>query len=263
MSIIAIVLARSEGALAGILAAFIIGGVIWFSRRLRGGARKFVWAGLGLGFATIILFPVIILNIFPKHYYPNFNSSILNYTVSKMALKDLSGEIRKQQWRETWEMMKEDGRWLFGTGLINYPESVKPYHQEGIFYNFEGDPDFRRKIVHFDAKYKAEHWQPVEIYLYPHNIVLNFWTELGLTGVVLFMWLIVNFFVVGTKIMNKKDIGYWILDISLLGAMVVVIVHGLVDVPYFKNDLAVIFWVLFALMGLLRLSHDSLARGKK
>jgi len=37
----------------------------------------------------------------------------------------------------------------------------------------------------------------------------------------------------------------------LLSAMVVIVVHGLVDVPYFKNDLAVMFWALIALMSLV------------
>jgi len=29
--------------------------------------------------------------------------------------------------------------------------------------------------------------------------------------------------------------------------MVVVLIHGLVDVPYFKNDLAILFWIVYAL----------------
>jgi len=32
-----------------------------------------------------------------------------------------------------------------------------------------------------------------------------------------------------------------------------VIVHGMVDVPYFKNDLAVMFWVLIAMMSIINL----------
>jgi hypothetical protein len=32
-----------------------------------------------------------------------------------------------------------------------------------------------------------------------------------------------------------------------LPVIIAILVHGLVDVPYFKNDLAVLFWMLIAL----------------
>ena len=38
--------------------------------------------------------------------------------------------------------------------------------------------------------------------------------------------------------------------------MVVIIVHGLVDVPYFKNDLAVMFWALVAMISAQCLTHN-------
>ena len=33
----------------------------------------------------------------------------------------------------------------------------------------------------------------------------------------------------------------------------VIIIHGIVDVPYFKNDLAIIFWVLLAILSIFNL----------
>ena len=38
--------------------------------------------------------------------------------------------------------------------------------------------------------------------------------------------------------------------------MTVIIIHGLVDVPYFKNDLAVMFWALLAIMGIISLELE-------
>ncbi len=29
--------------------------------------------------------------------------------------------------------------------------------------------------------------------------------------------------------------------------MTALLIHGLVDVPYFKNDLAMLFWIIYAL----------------
>jgi len=33
--------------------------------------------------------------------------------------------------------------------------------------------------------------------------------------------------------------------------MFVILIHGLVDVPYFKNDLAILFWLIFGIIFLL------------
>ena len=35
--------------------------------------------------------------------------------------------------------------------------------------------------------------------------------------------------------------------VMMASAMIALVVHGLVDVPYFKNDLAMLFWLLLAL----------------
>jgi hypothetical protein len=37
--------------------------------------------------------------------------------------------------------------------------------------------------------------------------------------------------------------------------MIAIVIHGLVDVPYFKNDLAAMFWLMIALMGVCSLNY--------
>jgi O-antigen ligase len=210
--------------------------------------------------ATVMVVLIIIAGI--AAYQPARNLAVANITLS-----NLSGQIRQAGWSDTWKMLK-DGRLLTGAGLANYKEAVAPYHQEGIFFNSENDPDFHRQTV-FNEEYRKSHWQPVEIYLYPHNIILNFWSELGLAGLLLFIWIIGKYFYLGIfnfqfsifkqiqnskfKIQNSREYNYKYLNIGLIGAMVVIIVHGLVDVPYFKNDLAVMFWLLVAMMSLINL----------
>jgi O-antigen ligase len=240
LSILAIMFARSEGALVGIIAGLAMFGLL--------AGKKSRWVTI----VVIIAAAVTILTYAPAK----------KYAIKKITLRDLSGEIRKQQWRETWQMLKSSPvKFVFGTGLANYQKAITPYHQEGIFYNFDNDPDFRRKIVLFDERYKSKYWQPVEIYLYPHNILLNFWTELGLAGALLFIWLIIKLYWLGIKTLRhnsqltihnsktNRDTKYLLL--GFLCSMAVIIIHGLVDVPYFKNDLAIIFWLLMALSALL------------
>ena len=153
--------------------------------------------------------------------------------------------------------MLKAGRVITGAGLANYQNAVAPYHQEGIFFNIDNDPEFHRHVV-WDEEYKKSHWQPVEVYLYPHNIFLNFWTELGLAGMVLFIWIIGKYLAISIRnlkleIRNSKFKENKYLVIGLMCSMVVVIIHGIVDVPYFKNDLAAMFWLLIAMMGFVNL----------
>ena len=81
--------------------------------------------------------------------------------------------------------------------------------------------------------------------LYPHNIIFNFWTEAGLVGLLGMLWLLIKFF--GQTIRRLPNSTSRFLTIGVLAAMVVIVVHGLVDVHYFKNDLAVLFWIVVGL----------------
>ena len=77
--------------------------------------------------------------------------------------------------------------------------------------------------------------------LHPHNIFLAFWLNMGLAGLVAFVWLCGKALLWLTEEDTKER--------PLAALMVVVIlVHGLFDTPYFKNDLAFQFWLLMAIL---------------
>lgn len=71
----------------------------------------------------------------------------------------------------------------------------------------------------------------------PHNLFLAFWLQTGLLGLLGFIWLLLRFFRI--KINS--------LAIILMATMICVLIHGLVDTTYWKNDLAVVFWLIIAL----------------
>ncbi len=233
LSFLAIYFSKSKGALVALFLSFLFLVFILLKKKAR----------------------VIILILFLL-----ITSSFIFYQKDYIDLKissSLSWQIRQAQWSDTWEMLK-DGNFLWGSGLANYQEKMKDYHREGIFFNREADPDFRRKIVIFDDEYRQEKWQPIEIYLYPHNIFLNFWTELGLAGMILFSFIIFKFLFLSFKnYLKNKSKSKKYLFLSLFFSMFVVLVHGLVDVPYFKNDLAALFFLLIAFWAILILDEDS------
>ncbi|MFH1582873.1 MAG: O-antigen ligase family protein, partial [Candidatus Falkowbacteria bacterium] len=220
---------KSKGALLGVAAGLIVFGLM-ASKKIR--------------YAMIII--LILISFGAAAYKP-----ARDLAVSNITLTNLSGQIRRAGWADAFKML-EDGCLLTGAGLANYQTAVAPYHTQGIFIKDFSDPEAQRKLV-FNEAYRTAHWQPLEIYLYPHNIFLNFWSELGLAGMLLFIWIIGKFFYLGATSYRLRVTDYKFLNIGLICAMTVIVIHGLVDVPYFKNDLAVMFWLLVAMVSMIKL----------
>ncbi len=147
----------------------------------------------------------------------------------ELLFQDWSGSVHWWTWQETINMLRD--HWLLGAGLAGYKTVFAPYHLRTY----------------------------LEIFMYPHNLFLNFWSELGLAGLFLFILIIrqvsINIANVASKHQSISNIhryslrdihGYsWLVPVA---AFITLLTHGLVDVPFFKNDLAILFWLLIALM---------------
>ena len=83
----------------------------------------------------------------------------------------------------------------------------------------------------------------MEPLIYPHNIVLNFWSEIGFFGLISFGFIYLFLLKVGFEVWQKEKI----FGAGLISLWLVFFIHGLVDVPYFKNDLSFLFWIFTAL----------------
>ncbi|MFA6514056.1 MAG: O-antigen ligase family protein [Patescibacteria group bacterium] len=228
-SLLSIYFAKSEGAIVGLIAALFLFCLL---------ANKTLRV---LAISIAVIASITIISI----------PSLKTFATDKIFLRDLSGEIRQRQWKETIMALK-GWKIITGNGLSGYSAAVKPYHQEGIFFN-------RDKIENFDsrlyesAELRAKYWQPVEIYMYPHNIFLNFWSELGILGALVFVWLIIKYLIISLQIALPKNKQKNYFALGLFSAMIVIIVHGLVDVPYFKNDLSAMFFIFLSLLSSLML----------
>ncbi|MBO0727969.1 MAG: O-antigen ligase family protein [Acidimicrobiaceae bacterium] len=83
--------------------------------------------------------------------------------------------------------------------------------------------------------------------LYAHNLALSLWAELGLGGLLSFAWIFAAVAFVSWHAWRHGRPEWRALHVGVLGALAAIFVHGLVDTPYFKNDLALEFWALAAL----------------
>ena len=121
-------------------------------------------------------------------------------------------------WKNTWVMIREQP--IFGIG---------PGQFQTIFSSLSDQ----------SSQYVA-----VAPYaLHPHNLFLNLYLSAGLAGFTGLVWLLVT---LGRDFFRETFRSPLALVAS--AAIVAVLVHGLFDSTYFKNDLAIIFWLLVFLV---------------
>ena len=123
--------------------------------------------------------------------------------------------LRVAIWSVTFRMLSDHP--LFGAGISGYQTVMAHYRTRNL------------------------HPEP-----YAHNIFLTTWSEVGLIGMIAFA---VILFGLMWRAWKSTDLAsdtrplLW----GLFAAWVVFVVHGLVDSPYWKNDLSLQFWVLASL----------------
>jgi len=81
----------------------------------------------------------------------------------------------------------------------------------------------------------------------PHNIFLAFYLQTGMIGFVGFI-LILFWFFYGCRNEALPRLYWQIINVL----MIYILVHGLVDTTYWKNDLALMFWLIVGMRVVLR-----------
>jgi O-antigen ligase len=77
---------------------------------------------------------------------------------------------------------------------------------------------------------------------HPHNIFLGFWLNAGILGLAAFLTLLV----LAHRRFTYPLIALWS-----------IVIHGLFDMPFWKNDLAMIFWLIIAAIVILQKEHKT------
>jgi len=81
--------------------------------------------------------------------------------------------------------------------------------------------------------------------LHSHNTLIETWLNSGLLGIASLMWIIVLMFM-----QIKKTASTYRKNILVAGLvmLVYILLHGIIDVQIWKNDLALIFWLIVAIV---------------
>ncbi|MFH1112263.1 MAG: O-antigen ligase family protein [Patescibacteria group bacterium] len=137
---------------------------------------------------------------------------------------------RQEIWQTSIILIKEKP--IFGWGLGNFQES------------------YRSRVK--QVTNKPLEWQVVKA----HNLYLNLWIEMGLLGLLAFIYLVGKFLYLLFQQLKTSTAGRRLFVSALIAAMLSLLIHGLVDTPYFKNDLSLVFFILIGLGLLIKYYQD-------
>jgi len=121
---------------------------------------------------------------------------------------------RGQIWKTTKALMFQPENAIFGLGVGQFEYQYKTNVQDVL--HGEKPLDFNNP--------------------HPHNIFLLFWTEYGFLG----LFLIIKLLYLTTKKLRTEEIANYIL--------LYFFIHGLIDSPFFKNDMLILFLMFSEIM---------------
>jgi O-antigen ligase len=146
-----------------------------------------------------------------------------------------TGFFRIAVWTSAVHMIRDHP--LFGVGLDNflyeYPKYILP-----------------------------EAWREPNL-SHPHNVVLDFWVRLGLLGVVVLIWMQVEFFRRAWRLFrHTPDVWKRALIVGLMASMIDFLAHGMIDAAYFVVDLAFVFMLTLGIVAQLSMKESIRAPGE-
>jgi len=139
-----------------------------------------------------------------------------------------STQARLQIWRTSLAILQD--HWFWGVGLGQFEPIYQKYLPRYFFPPLE--------------------WVVRD----PHNLFLSFWLNLGAIGFLSFLAILFIFFwqaIISLKKSKTSSLTKTFLFASVFG-MITILIHGLIDVPYWKNDLSFVFWLLISLALVLK-----------
>jgi O-antigen ligase len=135
-----------------------------------------------------------------------------------------TGFFRLRLWQSAWQMAL-DHPWL-GVGPDNFLYA------------------YRTRYVRPDA------WSELNL-SHPHNILLDWWTRLGITGLGVGIWLFGRAITIGWHLAASLSNDERALAVGLLASLMVTVAHGLIDNSIFLVDLSFVWMMTLGLLAVL------------
>jgi O-antigen ligase len=164
--------------------------------------------------------------------------------------------VRFSLWQAALNMI-HDSPW-FGYGLDNW---LCHYSLNNTCHTTDMYHYWASKNIFTGAPLVGLHNQPN--LSHPHNVLLQIWVSMGIFGMLAFIAVVVLFFWLFRRILlhlrshkNEHNQTLQWITIGVGAAMVAAMVQGTVDSAFLEQDLAYCFWILVALLLVIRfMSH--------
>jgi len=214
-----------------------------------------------LGFAAALLFMIIFL-IFQerKNFFKKYRKTIIYFliltvialmiffipsplnqggtVISKIKARTSITQLTQGSsilrriaiWKFTWLMIKDHP--ILGSGLGNFQYNSLQYQAE-----FFGQGN-NRALYPYGIADKA------------HNEYLQLWSELGIVGLLTFIWMIIQFFINAIRFLKREKRGQkqvLAILLGLMGAVITVLVDSLLGFPLHLPATISLFWLAIAL----------------
>lgn len=211
--ILALLFSKSYAAMIALLAAAVFYfGMEYLEYRNRKEVKKFPWKLVifGIVFTSSILLTVFLID--PAKWQG----------VMQLQLRN-SSSVRVEVYTIAFSLVRD--HWLTGIGLGQFPL----YYQLNAV-NYLGHEPYEWNMLH------------------PHNLYIALWLNTGIAGVIAFAWLL---FIMIKKVWpHLRTFAFNNfyetpkLRVAGFSLLLIILVHGFLDTPFFKNDLALIFWLI-------------------
>lgn len=156
----------------------------------------------------------VIILIFSFFFIFQINNNKFTDVIGMNPRSSLASRV--MIWQASWRIAKDNP--LLGIGAANFQKTYLAYQK---FF----PPYLEWAVPH------------------PQNLYLAVWLSGGILGLGGFFGIL---FLLSKDLLKKKHQNS--LEILALGILFYILLHGLVDTPYFKNDLAVVFWLNFVVL---------------
>ena len=160
------------------------------------------------------------------------SGTIISKIKSRISVSQLTQSYSIKRRMATWNfttMMIKDHP-LLGSGLGTFKYNSLSYQAK--FF----DQGQNRALYPYGYAEKA------------HNEYLQLWAELGIIGLVIFIWFIITYFSYGLKLLRKiKDSYKQGIIIGLMGSITAVLVDALFGFPLHLPATVVLFWLVLGL----------------
>lgn len=149
---------------------------------------------------------------------------VLGGKVQYLLSANSSAAVRLQLWSASVQLLQDSP--LLGVGLGVF----EPAYQEALHERFAA----------YDAGITSQ--QPLLEFVFrdPHNWILSLWLNTGVLGLVSFIALVYTALISTSTWPKNKQV--------VFVALLVLLLFGLFDTAYWKNDLAALWWVLLGLL---------------